>query len=406
MSGTDTEARAGARRGGRADGGRLIGYARATGDNAAAAGEDRGVLESAGCSAVFADDREAGRPRLRECLAALRPGDILVVTDLGQLGRAQRDVISTVAQVRERGAGLRSLREDLDTTAPAGEAIFRVFAGLADVGRAAISAGTSDGLAAARARGKRLGRPPALTPEQLREVRDLLLTQENTVSGVARRLGVSRSTIYKYLPDVMHPGTASQPAGDLDGSAHGQPGRTAAAHLAPYQARPGRRALVIDDLADLRGPVSGSVKLPLRLFWSLPDHQFDLDDPDMRRWYYQTVLREATRADDLTTYLDGATLTRLWPGLFLPKGVRRAWEERHQSLRATVGRLPGRCRPAGNPAQQPDHAVSDERVVVRLSQVAGGRLPATLEHMSGKTAVSGAGAEPRPGVRNGARPRG
>ena len=113
MSGTDTEARAGARRGGRADGGRLIGYARATGDNAAAAGEDRGVLESAGCSAVFADDREAGRPRLRECLAALRPGDILVVTDLGQLGRAQRDVISTVAQVRERGAGLSTGQKQL-----------------------------------------------------------------------------------------------------------------------------------------------------------------------------------------------------------------------------------------------------------------------------------------------------
>ena len=338
MSGTDTEARAGALRGDGADGGRLIGYARATGDNPAA-GEHRGVLESVGCTAVFADDRagrEAGLPRLRECLAALRPGDVLVVTDLGQLGRTQRELISVVEQLRERGAGVRSLREDLDTTAPGGAAIFRVFAGLADVGRAAISAGTSDGLAVARARGKRLGRPPALTPEQLREVRDLLLTQENTVSGVARRLGVSRSTIYKYLPDVMHGDAATQPAAGLDGYAHGQPGRTAAAHLAPYQARPGRRALVIDDLADLRGPVAGSVKLPLRLFWSLPDHWFDLDDPDMRRWYYQTVLREASRAEDLTTHLDGATLASLWPGLFLPKGVRRAWEERHKSLRATV----------------------------------------------------------------------
>ena len=115
-----------------------------------------------------------------------------------------------------------------------------------------------------------------------------------------------------------------------------RPGGTGGAHLAPYQARPGRRALVIDDLDDLRGPVTGSVKLPLRLFWSLPDHWFDLDDPDIRRWYYETVLREASRAEDLTTYLDGATLASLWPGLFLPKGVRRAWEERHPSLRATV----------------------------------------------------------------------
>jgi len=319
--------------------GRVAGYARATGDDRDAGRERLRLLGDAGCDRVRADEaagREAGLPRLRDCLTALRPGDVLVVTDLGQLGRSPRELISVVEQVRERGAGLRSLREDLDTTAPGGDAVFRVFAALADAGRAAISAGTSDGLAAARASGKRLGRPPALTPEQLREVRDLLLTPENTVSAIARRLGVSRSTIYKYLPDVMHAGAAGQAAAGLDGDAPGQPGGTAAAHLAPYQARPGRRALVIDDLADLRGPVTGSVELPLRLFWTLPDHRFDLDDPDMRRWYYQTVLREASRAEDLTTYLDGATLAGLWPGLFLPKGVRRAWEERHPSLRAAV----------------------------------------------------------------------
>jgi DNA invertase Pin-like site-specific DNA recombinase len=338
MSGTGTETMPGAHAAGGPAGGRLAGYARDAGDGAEAAGVRRGMLEAAGCGLLYADEaagREAGLPRLRECLAALRPGDVLVVTDIGQLGRTQRELISVAGQVRGRGAGLRSLREDLDTTAPGGDAVFRVFAGLADAGRAAISAGTSGGLAAARARGQRLGRPPALTPGQLREVRELLLTPQNTVSGVARRLGVSRSTIYKYLPDVMHAGAATQPAVDLDGYAHGRPAK-GAAHLAPYQARPGRRALVIDDLADLRGPVAGSVKLPLRLFWSLPGHSFDLDDPDIRRWYYETVLREASRAEDLTTYLDGATLAILWPGLFLPKGVRRAWEERHQSLRATV----------------------------------------------------------------------
>ncbi|HEX9041290.1 MAG TPA: recombinase family protein [Trebonia sp.] len=333
MRGTGTEAGAG--RGS----GQLVGYARSTGTGRDDGAQRLRLLGDAGCSQVYADEaagREGGLPRLRDCVAALRAGDVLVVTDLGQLGRSQRELISAVGQVRERGAALRSLREDLDTTAAGGAAIFRVFAGLADAGRGAIAAGTSDGLAAARAKGKRLGRPPALTPEQLREVKDLLLAPDGTVSGVARRLGVSRSTIYKYLPDVMHPGATGQPAVDLDGYAHGRPGRTAAAHLAPYQARPGRRALVIDDLADLRGPVTGTVKLPLRLFWSLPDHSFDLDDPDMRRWYYETVLREASRAEDLAAYLDGATLARLWPGLFLPKGVRRAWEERHQSLRAAV----------------------------------------------------------------------
>ena len=113
-------------------------------------------------------------------------------------------------------------------------------------------------------------------------------------------------------------------------------GTSGEALLSRYPSRPGRRALVAADLADLHGPARGTVELPLRLFWSLPGHRFDLDDPEMRRWYYQTVLREASRAEDLTAYLDGATLASLWPGLFLPKGVRRAWEERHPSLRAMV----------------------------------------------------------------------
>lgn len=108
------------------------------------------------------------------------------------------------------------------------------------------------------------------------------------------------------------------------------------AYLSRYLSRPGRRALVASDLADLHGPAVGTVELPLRLFWSLPGHQFNLDDPDVLRWYYQTVLREATRPDDLTDYLDGASLVRLWPDLFLPKGVRRAWEEQHPSLRAAI----------------------------------------------------------------------
>jgi hypothetical protein len=97
--------------------------------------------------------------------------------------------------------------------------------------------------------------------------------------------------------------------------------------------RPGRRAVVAADLAELRGPASGRVELPLRLFWSLPGHQFDLADPDMLLWYYQTVLREASRAEDLTRYLDGGTLRQLWPDLYLPKGVRAAWEDRHPVLR-------------------------------------------------------------------------
>jgi hypothetical protein len=103
-----------------------------------------------------------------------------------------------------------------------------------------------------------------------------------------------------------------------------------------YQSRPGRRAVVIANLADLSGPAEGTVELPLWLFWSAPGHTFDLGDRDMRMWLYQTVLREASRTEDLTTYLDSDTLIALWPDLYLPKGVRQAWEDQHPTLRATA----------------------------------------------------------------------
>jgi hypothetical protein len=103
-----------------------------------------------------------------------------------------------------------------------------------------------------------------------------------------------------------------------------------------YQSRPGRRAVVVTSFADLQGPVEGTVELPLWLFWSAPGHTFDLGDRDMRIWLYQTVLREASRPEDLTTYLDGDTLITLWPDLYLPKGVRQAWEDQHPALRAAA----------------------------------------------------------------------
>lgn len=101
-----------------------------------------------------------------------------------------------------------------------------------------------------------------------------------------------------------------------------------------YQSRPGRAVVVAASLADLRGPTEGMVELPVWLFWSCPGHKFDLSDRDMRLWLYQTVLREASSPEDLSTYLDRDTLISLWPDLYLPKGVRQAWEDRHPVLRA------------------------------------------------------------------------
>jgi hypothetical protein len=99
--------------------------------------------------------------------------------------------------------------------------------------------------------------------------------------------------------------------------------------------RPGRPAVVAPDLAALRGPTAGVVELPHRLVWLPPeDRRFDLDDPfDLLR-VYEIVLREAVRHDELATWLDEQTLRRLWPDLYLPRGVRQAWELRHHDLAA------------------------------------------------------------------------
>ena len=100
-----------------------------------------------------------------------------------------------------------------------------------------------------------------------------------------------------------------------------------------HQSRPGRRALVAATLAELHGPTSGIAELPHRLMWQAPPmRRFNLDDPYQRCRVYEIVLREAVRVDELQIWLDGPTLLRLWPALYLPRGVRQAWEERHPEL--------------------------------------------------------------------------
>ncbi|MGW3820492.1 recombinase family protein [Streptomyces sp. NPDC005046] len=113
-----------------------------------------------------------------------------------------QDLISIVAGLRNRGIGFQSLHEALDTTTPGGRLVFHVFAALAEFIRELIVQGTHEGLAAARARGERIGRPPAMTAEQIRHARALLAQPENTITSIAKLLGVSRTTLYKYVPEL------------------------------------------------------------------------------------------------------------------------------------------------------------------------------------------------------------
>ncbi|MFH9871624.1 recombinase family protein [Streptomyces lydicus] len=163
------------------------------------------ALNEADCVRVFADKKSgknAEREELWKALDYVRPGDTLVVPSLDRLGRSIQDLISIVGGLRKRSIGFQSLHEALDTTTPGGRLVFHVFAALAEFIRELIVQGTHEGLEAARARGERIGRPPAMTAEQIRHARALLAQPENTVTSIAKLLGVSRTTLYKYVPEL------------------------------------------------------------------------------------------------------------------------------------------------------------------------------------------------------------
>ena len=145
-----------------------------------------------------ASGKSGVRPELAQCLKALRAGDVLVVWRLDRLGRSLSDLVRIVSELEQRGIGFESLTEKIDTTSAAGKLTFHVFAALAEFERNIIRERTKAGLDAARARGRKGGRKPALNDKQVREIKALMADPQIEVSEVARRYGVSRTTLYKY----------------------------------------------------------------------------------------------------------------------------------------------------------------------------------------------------------------
>ena len=146
----------------------LIGYARvSTGDQSLTLQID--ALEEAGCERVF-QDQVSGivntRPNLNQALNFARPGDTLVVWRLDRLSRSLRDLIETVTLLESRGVQLKSLHESIDTASSSGKLIFHLFGALAEFERNLIKERTLAGLQAARARGRKGGRPPSLDAEK------------------------------------------------------------------------------------------------------------------------------------------------------------------------------------------------------------------------------------------------
>lgn len=175
----------------------IIGYARVSTDGQNLDSQT-GALLAAGAEKVFADKisgSKRARPELDRLLEQLRDGDVVTVTKYDRLARSLKDLLEIVEAIRERGAGFRSLAEDIDTTTPAGRLVFHVFASIAQFERERISERTREGLTSARKRGRIGGRPPALSATQKDEVRRMRDEDQRAVSEIARLFKVSERTI-------------------------------------------------------------------------------------------------------------------------------------------------------------------------------------------------------------------
>ena len=180
----------------------LVGYARvSTQDQTPALQLD--ALRAAGCDRVFvekASGAQRERPELKAALDYMREGDTLVVWKLDRLARSIRQLIETVEGLEVRQIGFRSLTEAIDTTTAGGRLVFHIFGALAEFERAVIRERTRAGLEAARARGRKGGRPPKISAQDLKAARALLADRTITVVEVAARIGVSPATLYRHMP--------------------------------------------------------------------------------------------------------------------------------------------------------------------------------------------------------------
>ena len=180
----------------------ILGYARvSTPDQSMVRQEDE--LVAAGVETIYSDvgsgKRDAPRPGWDECLRALRNGDTLVVTELSRLGRSTSQLSRLSDDLKDRGVALRILNLGIDTGTPAGKLVYSIIAAVAEMERDLLIERTNSGLAASRARGRKGGRKREFSPADVRKAQKLYDARELSVSDIARTMGVSRQTLYRYL---------------------------------------------------------------------------------------------------------------------------------------------------------------------------------------------------------------
>ncbi len=178
-----------------------IGYARVSTDDQTL-DLQRDALKRAKCREAYEDQatgKNTARPQLEGCLKSLREGDTLVVWRLDRLGRNLADLVRLIGELEQRKVNFESLTEKIETNSPAGRLVFHVFAALAEFERNLIRERTVAGLKAARARGRKGGRPPKLSAKEIKTIRALLKTADIPVSEIAARFSIARSTLYRAI---------------------------------------------------------------------------------------------------------------------------------------------------------------------------------------------------------------
>ena len=161
------------------------------------------ALKSSGCEKIFeekASGAQRDRPELKSALEYARKGDCIVVWKLDRLARSLKQLIETVEDLEMRGIGFKSITESIDTSTSSGRLIFHIFASLAEFERNIIRDRTRAGLDAAKSRGRLGGRPSKLSDKDIEVAKTLLKNHDITVAKVAKKMGVSFATLYRYIP--------------------------------------------------------------------------------------------------------------------------------------------------------------------------------------------------------------
>ena len=160
------------------------------------------ILEQIGCGRIY-EEKVSGikkeRPELNKMLDQIRTGDVIIISDLTRLSRSVKDLFSLVEQIEGKGANIKSIKESwVDTTTAQGKLMFTIFAGISQFERDLISQRTIEGLNAARARGKKGGRPK-VNDKDIKLAIKMYNSKNYSISEITKATGVSKTTLYRYI---------------------------------------------------------------------------------------------------------------------------------------------------------------------------------------------------------------